>query len=185
MFTTVPQANAFLFPKRNLTTTTVKSTLSDSVSSITTSAYALQTSGFHVIWTCFTCPYRRAGDTISLDYCMTDDEGNEKALVETIPAPSPLIEDLVTDRIVLESLVARLTEIMPQALEIINMRLDGITDTAMGHSDISVTMNTYTHLGLEDAKDEMVRLEELNRAREEVENTSGGGPMEKGMFRVV
>lgn len=55
----------------------------------------------------------------------------------------------------------------------------------MGHSDISVTMNTYTHLGLEDAKDEMVRLEELNRAREEVEKTSGGAPMEKGMFRVV
>lgn len=54
----------------------------------------------------------------------------------------------------------------------------------MGHSDISVTMNTYTHLGLEDAKDEMVRLEELNRAREEVEKTSDGVPMEKGMFRV-
>ncbi|MGN0603300.1 MAG: DUF262 domain-containing protein [Oscillospiraceae bacterium] len=54
----------------------------------------------------------------------------------------------------------------------------------MGHSDISVTMNTYTHLGLEDAKDEMVRLEELNRAREEVEKTSGDAPMERGMFRV-
>ena len=26
----------------------------------------------------------------------------------------------------------------------------------MGHSDISVTMNTYTHLGLDDAKDEMI-----------------------------
>lgn len=54
----------------------------------------------------------------------------------------------------------------------------------MGHSDISVTMNTYTHLGLEDAKDEMVRLEELNRAREEVEKTNDEKPMEKGMFRV-
>ena len=28
----------------------------------------------------------------------------------------------------------------------------------MGHSDISVTLNTYTHLGLDDAKDEMQRL---------------------------
>ena len=37
----------------------------------------------------------------------------------------------------------------------------------MGHSDIGVTMNTYTHLGLEDAQNEMVRLEELNRAKEE------------------
>lgn len=31
----------------------------------------------------------------------------------------------------------------------------------MGHSEIGVTMNTYTHLGLDDAKDEMIRLEEL------------------------
>lgn len=54
----------------------------------------------------------------------------------------------------------------------------------MGHSDISVTMNTYTHLGLEDAKDEMVRLEELNKAREEIEKTNGDEPMDRGMFRV-
>lgn len=54
----------------------------------------------------------------------------------------------------------------------------------MGHSDISVTMNTYTHLGFEDAKDEMVRLEELNKAREEIEKTNGDEPMDRGMFRV-
>lgn len=28
----------------------------------------------------------------------------------------------------------------------------------MGHSDIGVTLNTYTHLGYEDAKDELQRL---------------------------
>lgn len=28
----------------------------------------------------------------------------------------------------------------------------------MGHSDISVTLNTYTHLKLEDAQDEMDKL---------------------------
>ena len=38
----------------------------------------------------------------------------------------------------------------------------------MGHSEIGVTMNTYTHLGLEDATDELRRVEELNRAREEI-----------------
>jgi len=92
---------------------------------------------------CFTCPYRRAGDTISLDYCMSDDEGNEKAMVDTIPAPSPLIEDLVADRMVLEALVARLTEIMPQALEIINMRLDGLTNTAISET-IGIPRKTFT-----------------------------------------
>lgn len=37
----------------------------------------------------------------------------------------------------------------------------------MGHSDISVTMNVYTHLGLDNSKDGMFRLEELNAVKEE------------------
>ena len=40
----------------------------------------------------------------------------------------------------------------------------------MGHSDIGVTMNTYTHLGLDAARDEMVRMEELEQARKEVQS---------------
>lgn len=38
----------------------------------------------------------------------------------------------------------------------------------MGHSDIGVTLNTYTHLGLEDAEDELKRLENLQNARKEL-----------------
>jgi len=56
----------------------------------------------------------------------------------------------------------------------------------MGHSDISVTMNTYTHLGLDDAKDEMIRLQELEDARKEVEKTTEK-PKEanQNMFRAI
>ena len=35
----------------------------------------------------------------------------------------------------------------------------------MGHSDISIIMNTYTHLGLDDAKDEMIRLQKSQSLR--------------------
>ena len=55
----------------------------------------------------------------------------------------------------------------------------------MGHSDIGVTMNTYTHLGLEDAKDEMIRMEELNAAKRELEKTTGEKTVTQKMFRVV
>ena len=55
----------------------------------------------------------------------------------------------------------------------------------MGHSDIGVTMNTYTHLGLEDAKDEMIRMEELNAAKRELEKATGEKPTTQKMFRVV
>ena len=55
----------------------------------------------------------------------------------------------------------------------------------MGHSDIGVTMNTYTHLGLDDAKNEMIRMEELEHARKEVDKTEGKKPMRQNMFKVV
>jgi len=31
----------------------------------------------------------------------------------------------------------------------------------MGHSDIGVTLNTYTHLGVEDAKEELGKYEKM------------------------
>lgn len=40
----------------------------------------------------------------------------------------------------------------------------------MGHSEISVTMDVYTHLELDDAKDEIIRLKELEDARKEINN---------------
>ena len=46
----------------------------------------------------------------------------------------------------------------------------------MGHSDISVTMNTYTHLGLEDAVNEMNRMQQLDKMIDEL---AKGRPMEK------
>lgn len=55
----------------------------------------------------------------------------------------------------------------------------------MGHSDIGVTMNTYTHLGLEDAKEEMIRMEELNAARVELNKTTGEKPVTQKMFRAI
>jgi|GEM_PF-982312 len=38
----------------------------------------------------------------------------------------------------------------------------------MGHSDVGVAMSTYTHLGLDDAKNQMIRMEKLEQARKEV-----------------
>lgn len=40
----------------------------------------------------------------------------------------------------------------------------------MGHSDIGVTLNTYTHLGLEDTTEELTRMQE---ARKELDKQEG------------
>ncbi len=50
----------------------------------------------------------------------------------------------------------------------------------MGHSDITVTLDTYTHLGLEDAAEEMKRLEEVERARLEQEKLNRNGDDDDG-----
>lgn len=39
----------------------------------------------------------------------------------------------------------------------------------MGHSDISVTMNVYTHIGFDDAEEELKRMEEFRKAQAEIE----------------
>lgn len=52
-------------------------------------------------------------------------------------------------------------------------------------TNIGVTLNTYTHLGLEDAVDELKRVEELENARKEMEKINGEGTVSQKMFRVV
>ena len=53
----------------------------------------------------------------------------------------------------------------------------------MGHSDIGVTLNTYTHLGLEDAQDELGQIAEIENARREMDKL--GGEKTQEMFRVM
>ncbi len=55
----------------------------------------------------------------------------------------------------------------------------------MGHSDIGITMNTYTHLGLDAAKDEMIRMEELEDAKKAVQGEKHEPPLTQKMFKVV
>lgn len=55
----------------------------------------------------------------------------------------------------------------------------------MGHSDIMITMNTYTHLGFDDAKDKRVRLDELEAAKKEVEKVMGEKPISQKTFKAI
>ena len=54
----------------------------------------------------------------------------------------------------------------------------------MGHSDISVTMNVYTHIGFDDAEEALKRMEEFRKAQAEVEQKNEK-PMSQKMFKVI
>ena len=55
----------------------------------------------------------------------------------------------------------------------------------MGHSEIGVTLNTYTHLGLEDATNELKRVQEIENARKEQEDSESNNPISQLMFNAV
>ena len=56
----------------------------------------------------------------------------------------------------------------------------------MGHSDIGVTLNTYTHLELvEDAAEELRRMEEAEAARREQEKLAGKAKDSQKLFNAV
>lgn len=55
----------------------------------------------------------------------------------------------------------------------------------MGHSDISVTMNVYTHVNFDDAEEELRRMEEFRKAQAEIEKKSQSKPTSQVLFKVI
>lgn len=55
----------------------------------------------------------------------------------------------------------------------------------MGHLDINVALNTYSYLSLEEAADELKRMDELAAARKELEKAKGKHPASQKMFRLI
>lgn len=55
----------------------------------------------------------------------------------------------------------------------------------MGHSDISVTMNVYTHVNFDDAEEELRRMEEFRKAQAEIEKKNPAKPTSQVLFKVI
>ena len=56
----------------------------------------------------------------------------------------------------------------------------------MGHSDIGVTLNVYTHVGLDDAEKELKKMQGLENARKEMGiSDKDDKPLKQNMFKVV
>ena len=50
---------------------------------------------------------------------------------------------------------------------------------------ISVTMNVYTHIGFDDAEEELKRMEEFRKAQAEIEKKNDAKAVSQKMFKVV
>ena len=55
----------------------------------------------------------------------------------------------------------------------------------MGHSDISVTMNVYTHISFDDAEEELKRMEEFRKGQAEIEKKNDAKAVSQKMFKAI
>ena len=92
---------------------------------------------------CWTCPHRRDGDLLSLDVAANKSNGSQTFL-EWLPDTAPLIESIVADKEEFTQLLARLAEIMPEAHEIGELRLEGFSDEAISEH-IGIERKTFAY----------------------------------------
>ena len=83
---------------------------------------------FYCDMDCCNCKYHVSNDAASLDCTYEDENGNETSLLDMIPDDSRDSESIVTDKLFLKLLFARLEELMPEAIQIGEMRLEGQKD---------------------------------------------------------
>lgn len=79
---------------------------------------------------CDDCEYHAPGDTLSLDmpYGGGDDD---LTLLDTLEDTSPSIEEIVCDKAELDQLFNRLNALMPEAIQIGQLRQEGLSDEAI------------------------------------------------------
>ena len=92
---------------------------------------------------CWTCPYRTPGDVSSLDSGRIDEEGSEMNWLDKLQEEAPDLrgsytEEIGTTALYLRQILARLNEIMPQAMEI------GLSEDAIA-AEIGTGRKTYAY----------------------------------------
>jgi DNA-directed RNA polymerase specialized sigma24 family protein len=91
---------------------------------------------------CQDCEFHAPGDNLSLDLTYQNSEGEEFSMLDKLADPAESIEDIVTDQIVLDMLFQRLTEIMPEARHIGDLRMSGLSDAEIADK-IGVPRTTF------------------------------------------
>ena len=77
---------------------------------------------------CQDCEFHAPGDTLSLDMPISNDDGDEVSLLDTLEDHAPTIESVICDKATLDQLFDRLAELMPQAEEIGRLRMQNLSD---------------------------------------------------------
>lgn len=77
---------------------------------------------------CCTCCFRKAGDELSLDYTISDDDGNEKSWLDDLADDAPSAQSILEERDLLDSLIRKLDELDPDGRRICELLLQDKTE---------------------------------------------------------
>lgn len=91
---------------------------------------------------CDDCEFHAAGDVLSLDATRTNEDGDEVSLLDGLASPESDLNDIVLDQILMQQLLKRLAELMPEASEIGKLRLQGLKDEAIADA-IGIKRTTF------------------------------------------
>ena len=72
---------------------------------------------------CCTCRFRKGGDEVSLDYTITDEDGNEKSWLDDLPDDGPSAQSILEERELLDALMSKLNELEPDCRRICELLL--------------------------------------------------------------
>lgn len=77
---------------------------------------------------CQDCEFHAPGDTLCLDMPISNEDGDEVSLLDTLVDQAPTIESVICDKATLDQLFDRLAELMPQAEKIGRLRMQNLSD---------------------------------------------------------
>ena len=83
---------------------------------------------------CATCPFSRAGDTLSLDYATTNDDGDEKTWLDDLPDVFAAVDVAVEEAELLDALHLLLAGLTPEDMEICKTIMADLSERAAAAS---------------------------------------------------
>ena len=93
---------------------------------------------------CCACRFHKGGDELSLDYTVTDENGNEKSWLDELEDDSPSIQSVLEDRNLLNALHARLDELDPDGRLICELIMQGYPERTAAEK-LGLSRNTYVY----------------------------------------
>lgn len=93
---------------------------------------------------CLVCPFHAAGDNLSLDYTITDKDGNEKSWLEDLPDDRPSAQSVMEDRELLDTLLHKLDELDPEGRRICELVMEGRSERDCG-KEMGMARNTFVY----------------------------------------